>query len=456
MKVISKSLLVSCLGLFLLTGCGNEERKTFFDNGQVKTIGSYDGEGLRQGSFKQFNEKGIILKQGDFVDNKLKKGFYLDKEEIQLTKSLKYSFDIKITIDNFSETKKEYINKEKSINELSELLKKSPFAILKLPNDFQVEELKIISVATNPMVVLDLDKPSKELRKLSINNKPEIYFNLKDTDIEELKLMLTKNPKLFTKLKNPSKEIIDFVFNQDVNMLEFIKTPLTEEKYIKALNTNPSLIRFIEKPSLKLQKIVIEKNASLIRLIKEPSENIINIALNQNISNIVYIKNPSNNIQLRLIKENPELFENRIQNKSEQAILEYLKINPSFIRTITNQTKEQQEIAFEASPNVFPYLKKPNYDLVIKALDFNKQYKRYISFPTNYKKLDNKLLSIDGSLILKIQFPRDREQINIAFDNDPYSVMRHRAGIFKWVSSDNFKNVVKRTPKICSSIEIFV
>jgi len=87
MKLITK---VAILSILVISASANDRIKNFYDNGQMKLIGTYDDNGLRQGKFKRFLNDGTIIEDTIYKNNKIKSGY---KKETLNTNEIYYDLN---------------------------------------------------------------------------------------------------------------------------------------------------------------------------------------------------------------------------------------------------------------------------------------------------------------------------------------------------------------------------
>ena len=141
------------------TGCGNEERKTFYEDGKIKAIIHVDSEKKLQDSFKRFSKSGELVQDLIYEDGNVVSGFVIK--------------DLKVRYNNHS-----FIKKVKEIYEDGKVVKKDCINKDELDN-FYLTEVKRYAGEFN-----SIEKPSEAVQLAAVEtrctNKLFLYNNIKN------------------------------------------------------------------------------------------------------------------------------------------------------------------------------------------------------------------------------------------------------------------------------------
>ncbi len=148
-------------------------------------------------------------------------------------------------------------------------------------------------------------------------------------------------------INNPSHEVqLECVKLTKGYVLRYLKGNPPEEILLAAVRLNGRVIKYINKPSVEMQRIAVVSRGVALKYIKNPSVEMQMIAVQSWRHALKYIKNPSEAVQLAAIKHRP--FAMRyIQNPSEAFQLAAVRLNYNAIQYIQNPS-EAVQLASEA------------------------------------------------------------------------------------------------------------
>lgn len=378
MKLL-KYTIVSVTIALLLTGCGNEERKTFYENGKIKQVAFYDGNNKLQETFKVYSQNGDLLSDLVYKDGQIISGYQSTKKEVKigdvvLTGVFKYTYE-----------NGEVSNIEKDVKlekDILELLKDNPYAIAKINE--QTSQMQLVAFKSDPRVLKYIKKQSSELQieALKENYKNIIYM---PEQTEEFQLhFVSLHSDAVIDLKNPSEKVM-----------------------LKAIELNPSGIMIFAKqnPTEKVKKLAIEKGANFIEYIKNPSEELQLIAVEKDGSNLRFIKNPTDKV-------------------IEKAVLN----NPNAISFVKNVSDKLQNIMIEKDKNnaFFIGINRINQDLALKLANEDIKFLKLVKNPP--KELQSKAISLDMS-------PATIKAMAEIPEETQFAIINKNRGFFKFIKN---------------------
>jgi hypothetical protein len=240
-----------------------------------------------------------------------------------------------------------YINNP-SEDLLLQIVRNDGWAISELINNgFNVSK-KVLLAAVNskPAAIEAIQNPDEDVQLMAVDTDPfAIMFITPQHSITPRVLELYK-----------SKTYEDYTFPIDIKS---IGNP-TEEQQLEALIMNPWTIKDIInkgiKPSEAVQIRALEGDPSLIRFIKNPSENVQLTAVTLDGMVIEHILdkniNPSKNVQLAAVDRNVRA----VAFVSEEVQISTVKKNPKAIKFIKSPSEAVQIAAIQIDPYVIDYI----------------------------------------------------------------------------------------------------
>ncbi len=163
---------------------------------------------------------------------------------------------------------------------------------------------------------------------------------------------------------------------------------LTEEEQIKAVNNNASLVMYIINPTILVILTALRRNRDLYKYFSEDVKEDIN--------------DYSEDIQLKIIKNNPELIK-IINNPSNEFLIKATETNELIITNILNPTEEVQLAIVDKDASLIKYIVNPSVKVQIEALKRNPNIFKLIKNPTEEVQLF--ATKQNGSLIRHIKNP---------------------------------------------------
>lgn len=221
------------------------------------------------------------------------------------------------------ETIKSIIEEELCDDELLEVLKEFPKLFKFIPNPS--EELKATAVLYDATNISYIDNPSTEIQLISVRMD---YENIKYIDKLDPKveiLAMENLPDVFRYIKNPSEKSKDIAcMNGD--LFKFIKNP-SEEQCVQAVKTLDSNVKYIDKPSIEVQRLL---SYDKLNFVNEIDSSLLFEAIDNNpfiVTKIDYNKLSENHIRYA-INCDPSVFiylRKEIQEKYFQQVVNCLK-----------------------------------------------------------------------------------------------------------------------------------
>ena len=121
---------------------------------------------------------------------------------------------------------------------------------------------------------------------------------------------------------------------QDSKLIRFVDKPSIKVQN-EAIKQDPWNIIYISNPDKEVQKKVVSSDGYLIRYIEDPDEEIQLIAIREKEEYIKYIKNPTEKVQMKAINYYGELIQ-YITNPTVEVQLKVVEINPKYLCLISN------------------------------------------------------------------------------------------------------------------------
>jgi len=121
---------------------------------------------------------------------------------------------------------------------------------------------------------------------------------------------------------------------QDSKLIRFVDKPSIKVQN-EAIKQDPWNIIYISNPDKEVQKKVVSSDGYLIRYIEDPDEEIQLIAVREKEEYIKYIKNPTEKVQMKAINYYGELIQ-YITNPTVEVQLKVVEINPKYLCLISN------------------------------------------------------------------------------------------------------------------------
>lgn len=177
----------------------------------------------------------------------------------------------------------------------------------------------------------------------------------------ELKEFLTEEQIKQINDINKKKDI----FNEIINFIGF--DPKNEKEKLKAIEYNPTNIKYVKDIPEDVVFKVIKKDGRLIRYIKDPTEEMQLEAIRQEPNSIKWIKNPSEKIKLEVVKLRGSSIQ-FINNPTEEMQLEAIKQSETAIRYIYNPSEEVQLEAIKHNSHNIGYIYHPTENVKREAL----------------------------------------------------------------------------------------
>ena len=155
------------------------------------------------------------------------------------------------------------------------------------------------------------------------------------------------------------------MFDADYNMKNTINY-LTEDQQLKIIRCNYEAIKWINKPSIKIQEEVINYDNSMIKNIRNPNEYIQLLAIKLDCFNISYIEKPTITVQKLAISNNKNCYY-RIENPCDEIKNFAIKCG-ILIDEIENMDYEMIKQSVKDFPNNIFLIKSPSNELIDIAI----------------------------------------------------------------------------------------
>jgi hypothetical protein len=385
MKNLKKAVIGLSLGLsILLTGCGNEERKTFYDNGKIKQIGFYDSKDQLQDTFKVYDNDGKLITDLVYKDGKIISGYQTVLENIKI-----YDFELN-SIIKYSYKNAEVINVERDSkfdNEIEKILKNYPEYITKIKD--ATPEMQITAFKANPSVMKTITNQSIELQKFALQNDYRFITYIPE-QTEELQLFyISLYSDSVINLKNPTEKVMLKAIELNPSSFSIFAKQNPSEKVKKmAIEKNPALISFIENPSEELQLIAVNGDYLSILRLKNPTEKVIETAVFKNVEAVRFIKNLTLELQEKMItKDKNNAFAIGKDRIDQNIALKLAQEDIKFVSLLQNPSQELLEKAVISDENftkeTLLSLGELPEDLQLAIINKDKMLFRFIKNPTD-------------------------------------------------------------------------
>ena len=189
-----------------------------------------------------------------------------------------------------------------------------------------------------------------------------------------------------------------------------------EDIQFKIIEKDESFIEFVKKPSLKLQKKVVDNNPYMLRYIENPAEYIQKAALSGFVD-YRSLKNYSlDELKKQALQTNSYAIK-CIYNPSEEMQLYAVNIHPLLIEYIKNSTPKVQMFAIRRDPLLFRKISKPSIEVQRHMVDNAEN-----AIPNNTDKLDITIqrrgVTRNPNFIIKINNPSEEIQM-LAIQGNP-------------------------------------
>lgn len=351
MKLL-KFTIASASILLLLTGCGNEEKKTMHENGQIKQVAHYDDKNQLQDSFKQYDDKGTLTSDLVYKDNKILSGFQIVAGEVKIKdKVLKdvlkktYKDGKEVSSVSQKDFKQDYIN----------LIKENPIYVNYIP--LKTVEMQMVAIGANPSIIIKIENPKDETIIKSLkNSKGQEHHIINRLMVKELSDNVAR--EFLTLKPNGYRYIAKLNSNTDIQLEELLKS---KANFTYAINpSKETMKKYLDKYQDALKLMIQNKTAKI-------DEDIEAYAVNLHTPSVKYVKNPTKEMKLSLyakdfyalynaLKDNPNLLTN-------EEIVYVLSKMPKKINTFSATFKEKitpefQKLLKEKQPQLFEKLAK--------------------------------------------------------------------------------------------------
>lgn len=225
-----------------------------------------------------------------------------------------------------------------------------------VPNEYFDDDVIMEAIKKTPGIIKIVKEPSTKLCVEAINQDPSVVKVLENSSIKKyfryyqtydnqnilntIYKILDIEPELFQYIIKPTYNICLKAVELDGHNLDDVPHVFrTEELCLKAIQSNPYAIKYIEHQTETYIINAIHTNPKCIKYITNITPEIELMAVKINGTAIKHIKSPSNELCIEAIKNNPKAIK-YIPDQTYQLCMMAIGIKPSVIKYIKNQLPE--------------------------------------------------------------------------------------------------------------------
>jgi hypothetical protein len=207
--------------------------------------------------------------------------------------------------------------------------------------------------------VEDLIKAWPEIETKILNtNSLNLLKYIKNLPEEKQEDLIKQNPNYIEYIRNPTQKIIDEALKTDLSnyAYEHILNKLSKEKVEEVVEKNKDLSLYIKNPSEKIFKNVLE-------ILKKYHQKTFRLFFD--------VKNYTEQQQIEMVKTNPEIILNDINDWFEKPLEEALKLNGKLIKLFSKPSINLQMAAVKNTWLALGYIHNPDKSVIEEAKKIN-------------------------------------------------------------------------------------
>ena len=187
----------------------------------------------------------------------------------------------------------------------------------------------------------------------------ELIQYIVDPSFEMQEAAVKNNPLCITYIKTP----FNFIENYCLDYINHSLDNLSNEEKLNRINSNPSLIKYVNNPSIELQIAAVKSDPTLISIIEDPDEKVQLIVYKKDPACLEYVEFVNEKLQVKAIKEDAYNL-TYIKNPCDKAIELAIEQEPRNIGLVKNPSVIHQFNAIKLSGAAIDYIENPDEDAI--------------------------------------------------------------------------------------------